>query len=482
MAQKMVKYLFLVAALIAVLAGCKITVEKNDQSPEQRNVVLILVDDLRPQLGVYGNEQMKTPHMDQLAKEGVTFTRAYCNVPVCGASRASMLTGKRPTKDRFLTYYSSIKEEMPDVPTIAKHLKSLGYTTVSNNKIAHLKQDAPGSWDDEWYPNDADGLGWRDYLTEENIALESIDEHGYAYESPDVDDDAYYDGRTTTKSIKDLQKFKKSGKPFFLAVGLVKPHLPFNAPKKYWAMYDEASINIAENGTFPESAPGIANHSWEELRYYKDIPKNGPVSDEMARKLIHGYYAATSYIDAQIGRIMTLLENLDLRKNTVVILVGDHGWSLGEHGLWAKHSNFEKALRVPLIICEPEGEQNKITQSVVELVDLYPTICELTNNPVPEHIDGFSFVNALKKPEKIHRNSAMVRWKKGETLIADHYFYTEWKNENGVFAKMLYDHRTDPEENTNLAKDTSNSKLVDSLSLVLNSKINNYLKTEQKNK
>lgn len=470
--------LFLISLIS--LSGCQVKQSNKDVSPVKKNVVLILVDDLRPQLGVYGNTEMKTPHMDRLASQGVTFNRAYCNVPVCGASRASMLTGKRPTKDRFLTYYSSIKKEMPDVPTIAKHLKHHGYTTVSNNKIAHLKQDAPGSWNEEWYPYDADSLGWRDYITDVNIILESNNEHGYAYESPDVDDDAYYDGKTTTKSIQDLRKFKESGDPFFLAVGLVKPHLPFNAPKKYWDLYKESEINLADNPMYPSSAPKIANHNWGELRYYKDIPKKGPVPDELAKKLIHGYYASTSYIDAQIGRIMDALEELELRDDTVVVLVGDHGWSLGEHGLWAKHSNFEKALRVPLIISSTKGKNNTISQSVVELVDLYPTICALSNNPIPEHTDGKSLLAELKDPNKIYRNSAMVRWKKGETLIADNYFYTEWHNNNGVFAKMLYDHKTDPGENTNLAADNTHFKLVDSLSIILNKNLKNYSEKELK--
>lgn len=447
---------------------------------EQKNVLFIIVDDLRTQLNIYGETQMITPNIDKLASEGITFNRAYCNVPVCGASRASLQTGKRPTNDRFLDYGSRIDVDMPNVPTLGKQFRDNGYTTISNSKISHHEGDAKGTWTEEWWPKKQPKNGWRDYITEENITLLKNDQHGNPYEKPDVKDDAYFDGKTANKSISDLKKLKKSGKPFFLAVGFVKPHLPFNAPKKYWDLYDSNKINLPENAIFPASAPQIANHGWGELRYYKGIPKTGAVSDEMAINLIHGYYASVSYIDAQIGKVLKSLDDLGLRKNTIVVLVGDHGWSLSEHGLWVKHSNFEVALQVPLVISTPDFPTNKKTNSVAELIDLYPTICQLANVPIPSHVDGKSLEESLKNPSKIYNNTAWAKWHTGETLIADNYFYTEWHKNGKTTDVMLYDHNLDPNETKNLAKDPAYKHTVDSLSVVLNKKVNTYYKSESK--
>jgi iduronate 2-sulfatase len=452
---------------LLILLSCKIIKKKKTLSTVKQNVLFLMMDDLRPELSVYGQSQISSPNIDALAKSGVTFKRAYCNVPVCGASRASILTGIRPTADRFLKYNASITKETPNILTLVKHFKNQGYTTISNNKITHLKRDIK-EWDEEWYPY---VKGWRDYQSKENINLEKKGEHGYAYENPDIEDAAYYDGKTANKSILDLKRLKVEGNPFFMAVGFVKPHLPFNAPKKYWDLYKESEITLPKNNFFSESAPKIANHSWGELRYYKDIPKKGQVSDAVAKKLIHGYYAAVSYVDAQVGKVLKELEMLGLKENTVVVLVGDHGWSLMEHGLWVKHSNFEVALQVPLIISASNIPKDRRTNSIAELVDLYPTLCELTNISIPPHVDGESLVEALQTPSKVFKNTALARWQKGETLIADNLFYTEWQRNDKTIARMLYDHNTDSEENRNLAMEASFSETVDSLSTILNNSL-----------
>ena len=432
----------------------------SQNQPPTKNVLFIMVDDLRPELSLYGQNQIISPNIDALGASGVTFDRAYCNVPVCGASRASLLTGVRPTANRFLNYYSRIKEDMPDVVNMAQYFKDRGYSTVSNNKITHIKNDID-AWDDEWYPQ---AKTWRNYLSEENLLLEASNKAGYAYENIDVPDAAYIDGQTALKSIKDLKQFKADGKPFFLAVGFVKPHLPFNAPKKYWDLYDPNSITLPENSTFPESAPQRANHKWGELRSYIDIPKSGPVSDAIAKKLIHGYYASVSYVDAQIGILINGLTELGLRENTVIVLVGDHGWSLSDHGLWAKHSNFEVALQVPLIISGSGLPIAARTNSIAELVDIYPTLCELTAGESPTHLQGSSLVSALKSPDKLFKNKALARWQKGETLIVDQMFYTEWQRKGKVVSKMLYNHETDPNETINLANDPAYLSIVKALS------------------
>ena len=449
--------------------GCKSTKENNTISATyKKNVLFIMVDDLRPELNIYGQNKISSPNIDALANSGITFNRAYCNVPVCGASRASLLTGIRPTSNRFLTYFSSIKKEAPNVLNLVQHLKNEGYMTISNNKITHLKNDID-EWDEEWYP---DENGFRNYISEENIRLEENDEHGYAYENIDVKDDAYNDGKTANKSIEDLKKLKKEGNPFFLAVGFVKPHLPFNAPKKYWDVYDAEKIELPKNSVFPKSAPRKANHKWGELRYYNQVPKQGQVSETMAKKLIHGYYASVSYVDAQIGKVINAIDHLGLRDNTVIVLVGDHGWSLMEHGLWVKHSNFEVALQVPLIVSASNIPKNKKTNSIAELVDLYPSICELANISQPTHLEGESFVNALKNPSKIYKNTALARYHKGETLVADSYFYTEWNKKGKTMAKMLYDHKIDPDENRNLVLESAYNHIVDSLSILHKQKFN----------
>ena len=450
-----------------IFLGCKSTKENNTISAtNKKNVLFIMVDDLRPELNIYGQSKIISPNIDALANSGVTFNRAYCNVPVCGASRASLLTGIRPTSNRFLTYFSSIKKEAPNVLNLVQHLKNEGYTTISNNKITHLKNDID-EWDQEWYPSKK---GWRNYISEENIRLEENGKHGNAYENIDVKDDAYSDGKTANKSIEDLKKLKKEGNPFFLAVGFVKPHLPFNAPKKYWDLYDAGKIELPKNSVFPKSAPKKANHKWGELRYYNQVPKQGQVSETMAKKLIHGYYASVSYVDAQIGKVINAIDNLGLRDNTVIILVGDHGWSLMEHGLWVKHSNFEVALQVPLIVNASNIPKNKKTNSIAELVDLYPSICELANISQPTHLEGESFVNALKNPSGIYKNTALARYQKGETLVADNYFYTEWNKKGKTIAKMLYDHKIDPDENRNLVLESAYNHIVDSLSILHNQK------------
>lgn len=456
-----------VITCLLILLSCKTTKENNTLTSTKKNVLFLMMDDLRPELSIYGQSQIISPNIDALAKSGVTFNRAYCNVPVCGASRASILTGIRPTANRFLKFNASIKKETPNILTLVKHFKNQGYTTISNNKITHLKRDIE-EWDEEWYPY---VKGWRDYQSKENISLEKNGQHGYAYESLDVEDDAYYDGKTANKSISDLKKLKAEGKPFFLAVGFVKPHLPFNAPKKYWNLYKESEIALPKNKSFPKSAPEIANHSWGELRYYKDIPKKGQVSDDVAKKLIHGYYASVSYVDAQVGKVLKELENLGLRDNTVIVLVGDHGWSLMEHGLWVKHSNFEVALQVPLIISASNIPKDKRTNSIAESVDLYPTVCELANIPSPTHLDGESLVEALQTPSKVFKNTALARWHKGETLIADNLFYTEWQRNDKTIARMLYDHNNDSDENRNLAIEASYSGTADSLSTILNNRL-----------
>lgn len=462
---------------VILLASLQFTVpvmaEDTVSNSAPTNVLFLAIDDLRPELGVYGASYMNTPSIDRLAATGVTFVRAYSNVPVCGASRASMLTGLRPTRERFLTYYTRMDEDAAGTPTIPGWFKQAGYTTISLGKIAHHGDDSQESWSEEpWTPQNQSLPGykkWRNYLVEENIR-EDMKKDGRppAFEAPDVDDDAYFDGRVAVRAIELLQRFKEQQEPFFLAVGFVKPHLPFNAPEKYWDLYPEGSVQGVVSQAFPEKAPQQAWHSWGELRHYKDVPGGeAQVPEALAQQLVRGYRAATSYSDAQVGRVLDELDRLGLAQNTIVVLWGDHGWSLGEHGLWAKHSPFELANRIPLIVRAP-GVSTGEAQSLVESVDIFPTLVELAGLPAPDHLEGSSFMATLKNPAVNHKDAVFTRWQNSDSIRTDRYHYTEWRDKSGnVVARMLYDHNSDAGEVNNLAEDPAHALTVVELSMLL---------------
>jgi iduronate 2-sulfatase len=429
-----------------------------DGFAERPNVLFLAVDDLRPELGAYGADYMQTPAIDRLAADGVTFVRAYANVPVCGASRASMMTGLRPTRERFLTYHARADEDAPGVPTLAGWFRQAGYTTISMGKVLHHSDDAVESWSEPPWDPENDSLPgyrkWRNYLVEENIR-EDMKQDGNlpAFEAPDVEDDAYFDGKIARRAIEYLQRFARDEVPFLLAVGFVKPHLPFNAPQRYWEWYPEDSIQGVINQPFPESAPAQARHNWGELRRYTGVPQgDAPVPEELARTLVRGYRAATSYADAQVGRVLDTLEELGLAENTIVVLWGDHGFSLGEHGLWVKHSPFELANRIPLIVRAP-GATPGTVHGLVESVDLYPSLVELAGLPVPPHLQGHSFTPVLRDRGVGSKRAVYTRWQNSDSIRTRRYHYTEWRNDGGdVVARMLYDHLADPAELTNVAE------------------------------
>ena len=431
------------------------------------NVLFIAVDDLRPQLGCYGHKQMISPNIDKLASKGVTFLRSYCQVPVCGASRASLLTGTRPTADRFLGYATWAEKDLPGALSIAEHFRNNGYHTISNGKIFHHKADCRNSWsEDAWHPTG----NWRNYMLEKNQELNrrKTKPAGPAYECADVPDNAYFDGKVADKGISDLRRLNGGDKPFFLALGFLKPHLPFNAPKKYWDMYKPEKIDLADNPFRPKGAPDAALHNWGELRNYHGIPPKGPLSEELARKLVHGYYACVSHTDAQIGRVVAELDRLGLRDNTVVVLWGDHGWNLGEHGLWCKHCNFETSLHSPLIVTAPGIAGGAKSNALTEYLDIYPSLCELCDLPQPNHLQGRSFVPLLKNPDLPWKEAVFSRYFKGDSVKTDRYRYTQWRDKDGsVNARMLYDHKVDLTENVNIAELPQNKEIVNKLSNML---------------
>ncbi len=462
--------------LLLVLVSC--TGNRETNAPLlQPNILFIAVDDLRPELGCYGKELISSPNIDRLAAEGTRFDRSYCNIPVCGASRASLMTGLRPARNRFLTYLTRADEEAPGIITLPGHFRNNGYHTISNGKIFHHDDDAMESWDEIWHPV-SNSTSWRDYALQENILQDTADRfRGPPFERAEVPDTIYKDGKVAEKTIRDLQKLKEMEKPFFLATGFFKPHLPFNAPEKYWQLYD-GKVNLPDNNQAPENAPAESLHNFGELRAYAGVPPEGPVTDDFARELIHGYYASVSYTDAQIGKVLDELKRLDLDRTTIVILWGDHGWNLREHGLWCKHCNYETSLHTPLIVKVPGTKQPGASSEIVEYVDIYPTLCELAGLELPEHLQGNSFRDLLYDSEASSDGVAICQWFAGITTIRDNWFYTEWVNDtDSSYARMLYDHRIDPAENINISEDPVHAETIDALSTEMRrSRAPNYFK------
>lgn len=455
------------SAVLPVLS-CSMSPERQPSSNGRKmNVLFIAVDDLRPQLGCYGHKQIISPNIDRLASQGMVFDRTYCQQAVCGPTRASLLSGVRPDTSKIYNNNTPIRKAMPDVVTLPEHFKNNGYETLSIGKIYHHPKDDLQGWSIEPYRAGTFPEGqWkgRGYITEQAIAqMEQYNKEnpkmqgrGPAFEAADVPDNKYPDGCNTDYAIEQLNRLKD--KPFFLAMGLYKPHLPFNAPKKYWDMYKPEDIKLADNPFIPKDAPSYATTDWGELRNYYGIPKKGPCSAELARRLIHGYYACITYIDAMIGRLLDELNKLKLRDNTMIILWGDHGWKLGEHASWCKHTNFELDTHVPMIISVPGMKTaGQRTSALTEYVDIYPTLSEICNLPAPGHLEGLSMVLLLKNPGLPWKKAAFSQYPRGKvmgySMRTKNFRYTEWKNRQTgeVLARELYDHRKDPQENVNVA-------------------------------
>ena len=429
------------------------------QPQKPLSVLFIAVDDLRPELGSYGSSHIKSPNIDALARSGLIFNRAYCQQAVCSPSRTSLLTGLRPDATQVYDLQTHFRQNVPDVVTLPQHFKDNGYFTKSLGKIYHSGLDDAPSWSEpSWHPKTKSVRG---YVLPENIALARNNQtRGPATEIAVVPDEAYEDGMIADKAIETLRAVKD--KPFFLAVGFLKPHLPFNAPKKYWDLYDPGKIQLPE-GEAPEAAPRLALTNFGELRNYADIPKQGPLSQAQAVHLVHGYYACVSYMDAQVGRVMNELKRLGLDKNTMVVLWGDHGFKLGEYGEWCKHTNFEIDTRSPLIVSTPTMKaKGKKTSALVEFVDIYPTLCQEAGLPLPAHLQGISFSPLLNAPQTPWKKAAFSQYPRptpegevmGYTMRTDRYRYTSWQSKNNptvVVAEELYDHKTDPGEKFNVA-------------------------------
>jgi arylsulfatase A-like enzyme len=461
-----IKSIIVVSFTVVCLAcGTKPKAEPMASKKKKSNILFIAVDDLRPELNFYGANHIKSPSLDKLAGESLVFNRVYCNIPVCGASRASLMTGARPTRKRFINAHIKKDEDYLEAISLPMLLKQNGYATISNGKIYHYKNDDAKAWDEIWHPNSL----W-DYALAESQNIRKNTHRGLPFEAADVNDSVYRDGKTALKVINDLRKLKASNQPFFLTMGLSKPHLPFTAPKKYWDLYDRDKIELPESYVQPETTPKEAFHNFGELRQYENIPKKGDLPDKLAKELIHGYYACVSYIDAQIGLVLDELKRLDLEDDTIVILWGDHGWNLGDHKLWCKHVTFETALKTPLIIKVPGKTNGQKTEAITEYIDIYPSLAELAGLDIPNTVDGKSFVPILNG-EKPQKNWAVSKFKDAVTLIKGDLFYTEWTDDKGVaYARMLFDHKADPLELENLAEKLEYQDIVKELAIELRAK------------
>ena len=427
-----------------------------------KNILFIAVDDLRPLINSYGNSQMITPHLDQLSKSGIQFNNAYCNIAVCGGSRASIMTGIRPSYTRFAKYYSKASEDTPEAKSLHGLFKQNGYETYSYGKIFHFAED----FESDWTFID-DSHEQFDYQTQDSKAIvKTLDPKGRrkgpAFEFADVKDDKYSDGKITEMAIKRLKKLKNKTTPFFLAVGYVSPHLPFIQPTKYGNLYKDGDLQLASNPYKIKDAPKNAVHNSPELRgMYTGIPEKGLLSEELSKQLIHGYYASVSYTDALVGKLIKTLDDLNLREDTIIILWGDHGFFLGEHGMWTKHSTLREAIHVPLIIDVPGMKSGVESDTFIEYIDIYPTLCDLTGITTPAYLHGKSFKSVLVNPENKHKTEIYTRYANGEAVVDSDFAYTEFVNNEGfVWANMLFDLNNDTKQNQDLSNNQNFKDVV----------------------
>ena len=479
------------------------------------NVLFVIVDDLRPELGCYGNQEIRTPHFDQFAKGAVTFTQAYCPAAACAPSRATAMTGLRPDSTRVWDLKGKFRVNLPDVVTIPQHFHKFGYHTVSMGKIFHnhmpdrvsfvepdlrptkymtpelIDRDPESFYHDVELNNELAEVRKRRLARNPN-AYAGGWAYGRATESYDGPDSEFYDGAQTDLALETLQRLKTRRQPFFLALGYYRPHLPFVAPKKYWDLYDRQQLSLARNPFLPLGSPIMAMNSAYELKGCYDLeyvlhPSVQQLSQTDSRRLKHGYYASVSFVDACFGKLLAGLSDLGLDQNTIVVVWGDHGWKLGEHGSWCKQTNYDIDVRVPLMVRAPgQTSGGARCDQLVELVDLFPTLCDSAGIAIPSNMEGTSFKPLLSNPERkwksaafsqFHRNPRVTPDKgryMGYSMVTPEYHFVQWRqwdheqsSAGEVVALELYDRNADPDENINIAGQAENRQLIDQLTLQL---------------
>lgn len=482
---------------------------EESSSESKKNILFIAVDDMKPLLGCYGDKVAQTPVMDALASRGALFMNAQCQQAISGPSRASLLTGMCPDRTKVWDLKTFIRDINPDVVTLPQHFKNNGYTVAGIGKIYDPrsvdKQKDAASWslpfiDEEpfLHPDYEEPVMahyqskeirnlFKKYVEEakaKGLKNKKAEQYAFKYikmttECADVPDNAYLDGATAEGAVSFIAEYN-SDKPLFMAVGFKKPHLPFCAPKKYWDMYSREEMPLAEYRKKAVGSPDIAYHKSGELQSYSDIPElisfsdveNAILPEDKQRELIHGYYACISYTDAQIGKVIEAVKKKGMLENTVIVLWGDHGWHLGDHGLWNKHTNFEQAAHVPMIIIDPSSKHRTVTNPV-EFLDIYPTLCELAGIDIPNHTDGQSLASVIKggKGENTLKPYAASQYPRGDKMgysIRDgRYRYTVWvswkkkvTDAEKIIAEELYDYEKDPNETVNVVSDKKYDKAL----------------------
>ena len=450
---------------------------------EKFNVLLLISDDLRPDLVASGAREVKTPNLDRVMQEGVVFERAYCSQALCAPSRAALMTGARPDTLRVWDVWTHFRPALPNAVTLPQLLKQHGWFTQAVGKVYHSNLDDAPSWSvphvmpaDPLYGSPetkallADKRRKAEAAGLTGVPLARAIRSGPPAEAPEVDDNALVDGKIAGLAVDALRQMKGRGAPFFLAVGFTKPHLPFAAPKRYWDLYERQKISLPANRKHPKDAPPFALGDSGELYGYDQVPRDAVMSDEYRRWLRHGYLASTSYMDAQAGRVLDELDRLGLRENTVVIFWGDHGFKLGDYAAWTKTTNVVLDTRVPLIIRAPGiAPKGQRAGGMVEVVDIYPTLAELFRLPVPAQVEGTSFLALLKAPQAKWKpaiytqspQSAAGRPVMGYSIVTETHRLTRWVDRaspDQEIAVELYDHRADPHETRNVASDPAHAK------------------------
>ncbi|KAA9354909.1 sulfatase [Larkinella humicola] len=458
------------------LPGILALIRPAQERVQRPNVLFISIDDLRPDLKCYGNPVIHSPHLDRLAQQSVLFTRQYVTQPTCGASRYSLLTGRLPRNPVDITNEALEKQvsgkhwtEEPE--TFIDQLRRNGYYTVGMGKISHSPDgyvygyndpksnqlELPHSWDEMLFDPGKWKTGWNAFFGyADGSNRQGRQSKVKPYEAANVADEDYPDGLTANLAVAKLKELVGRKQPFFLGIGFFKPHLPFNAPQKYWDLYDEAKIPLTPSPTIPEHVSPASLHESAEFNQYalgdEQASLEKPVSDAYARKLRHAYYASVSYTDAQVGKVLEALKQLGMAENTIVVVWSDHGWHLGDYRVWGKHTIFEQAVRSVLIVKTPGMKTGAVRNEILSSIDIYPTLMALCGVKTPATLDGKSFSSLLKKgkPAAWDEHVAYSYFKRGITVRTDRYRFTRYFRAQEPTVE-LYDHRTDPNENRNVA-------------------------------
>ena len=461
-------FFIVVACLLPTIHACAAPTELTAKP----NILFIAIDDLRPMGAAFGDTRALTPNIDTLAARSSVFQRAFVQYPVCGPSRSSMLTGLRPESSGVLDLKTRLRDIHPDIITLPQFFRIHGYETAAVGKIFD-----PRNVDSR---QDDDPASWTIPFRNVSGKVDKKGTPNYAAIPVDARNEEFVDGQIHERGKKLLQQMAGDDQPFFLGVGYKKPHLPFTVPKRFYDLFDRGNLELAPFQQAPASSdPRFILSGNNELKSYVPRPASNDEPDHYGdeltaaqqRELLHGYFAAVSFIDELVGDLLGELEAVGAADNTIVVLWGDHGFHLGDHGVWGKHTTMEQAARHPLMIRVP-GKDGAVNTDIVEALDIYPTLLDLTGNEIPAYLQGRSLVGLLEEPTTDESSTAITMYRRlgsyGYSLRTDRYRYTEWIAPDGsVRYQDLYDMRYDPGERTNIASDPDNAALLESLAALL---------------